>query len=122
MGVTPIHLFRSGNSQHSRLHEVRTAHDPNPPLSPHVDSYMEPISKEIWVAATGNGMSCSDAADPGWRKAWRLPVGSPYPDTLRLWNDDQPPGHWTWAPAYDMSLDHFKAELARVLPFFKPHP
>ncbi len=60
--------------------------------------------------------------DPSWRKPWRLPAGTAYPDILRLWNDDNPPGHWTWAPAYDMPLTDFKIALAMVTSFFKPYP
>jgi hypothetical protein len=127
MGVTPIELFRSGNSQHSRLHEVRSAHDPvksgAPPVDPDVHSYVDVWSQEIWVSsATGSGASSWNAPDSGWRKAWRLPSGTAYPDTLRLWSDNNPPGHWTWAPAYDMLLADFKAELAKVTPWFKQYP
>jgi hypothetical protein len=123
MGVTPIELFRSGNSTHSRLHEVVSAHDPGTQIRvPDVDSYVDAWSQAIWVsAAAGNGASCWNALG-NWRKPWRLPAGSSYPDTLRLWNDDNPPGHWTWAPAYDMPLDDFKAALALVTQLFKPHP
>jgi hypothetical protein len=124
MGVTPIELFRSGNSTHSKLHEVRSAHDPgNQARVPDVDSYVDTWSQAIWVsAATGAGASCWNAPDRRWRKGWRLPAGTPYPDTLRLWNDDNPPGHWTWAPTYDMPLADFKVALAMVTPLFKPHP
>lgn len=123
MGLTPIELFRSGNSTQSRLHEVASAHDPGTQIRvPDVDSYVDAWSQEIWVsAAAGNGASCWNALG-NWRKPWRLPAGSSYPDTLRLWNDDNPPGHWTWAPAYDMPLDDFKAALAIVTQLFKPHP
>jgi len=124
MGVTPIALYRSGNSAHSRLHEVRSPHDPgNPHPFPDVDTYVDAWSKTAWVSsAAGNGASCYNAPDPAWRRPWCLPAGTPYPDTLRLWNDDNPPGHWTWAPAYDMPLDDFKAALASVTPLFKPYP
>jgi hypothetical protein len=124
MGVTPITLFRSGNSSHARLHEVRTAHDPGTSTrSPDVDTYMDRWSHQVWVsAATGGGASSFDAPDSSWRKGWVLDAGAPYPDTLRLWNDDNPKGHWTWSPAYDMSLGDFKAELARVTALFRPYP
>jgi hypothetical protein len=124
MGVTPIELFRSGNSTHARLHEVRSAHDPGTqPRDPDVDSYVDTWSRAIWVsAATGNGASCWNTPDPGWRKPWRLLAGASFPDTLRLWNDDNPPGHWTWAPAYDMPLIDFRAALAMVTPLFKQYP
>jgi hypothetical protein len=123
MGVTPIELFRSGNGTHSRLHEVASAHDPGTQIRvPDVDSYVDAWSQEIWVSATaGNGASCWGALG-NWKKPWRLPVGTFYPDTLRLWNDDNPPGHWTWAPTYDMPLADFKAALATVTKLFKQHP
>jgi hypothetical protein len=118
MGVTQITLFRSGNADHSRLTDVRTAHDSPPANDPDIDTYIETISGEIWVSSgTGGGASAFDAHDPRWRKPWRLPAGTPFPDTLRLWNDDNPKGHWTFAAAYDMSLADFKAELAKVAPW-----
>jgi hypothetical protein len=124
MGVTTLNLFRSGNSTHARLHEVRTQYDPgNQGRDPDVDSYVDTWSKAIWVSSvTGNGASCWSAPDSTWRRAWVLPAGTPYPDTLRLWNDDNPPGHWTWAPAYDMPLSDFKAALATVTALFKQYP
>ena len=80
-------------------------------------------TREVWVSsATGGGASTFDARDPNWRRPWRLPAGSLYPDTLRLWNDNNPPGHWTFAPAYDMPLADFKAGLAKVGPWQKMFP
>jgi len=127
MGVTPTDLFRSGNSKHSRLQEVRTAHDPVKQgisvAAPDVDTYVDSGSQEIWVSsATGGGASAWDAPDSGWRKPWRLPAGTAFPDTLRLWNDNNPQGHWTFAPAYDMPLDVFRAELEKVSALFRQHP
>jgi len=120
--VTPVELFRNGNSTHARLHEVRSAHDPgNQGRDPDVDTFVVPNSKDIWVsAANKNGASCWSAADPGWTKPWRLGAGTIYPDSLHLWNDDNPPGHWSWAPAFDMPLADFKAALGVVTAQFVP--
>ena len=97
MGKTTIDLFRSGNGQHARLHEVKCALVPgsNPAAIPDVDAYVDPQSKDIWVSAAPNynGASCWVAQHTGWRKPWRLLAGEDYPDSLYLWNDDDPPGH-----------------------------
>jgi hypothetical protein len=122
MGVTTVELFRNGNSTHAKLPDVRTAHDPGTPATvPDVDTYVELKSQDIWVSArNGDGASCWNALQAGWRRPWRLPLGSTYPDSLLPWNDDNPPGHWTWAPAYDMPLTDFKAALAMVNTQFVP--
>jgi hypothetical protein len=124
MGKTTVDLFRSGNSRHARLHEVRCAHVPgsNPAAVPDVDSYIEPVTQAIWVSAAPNfnGASCWAARQASWKKPWRLIAGEDYPDGLYLWNDDNPPGHWTWAPAQDMPLDDYITALAVVNAKFKP--
>jgi hypothetical protein len=110
MGVTTADLFRNGNAAHARLTDLRlpSTH----PADPDVDTYVNPTSKDEWVSATnGKGASCWNAKDSGWRKPWRLPANTVYPDCLRPWNDDVPPGHWSWAPAYDMPLADFIAAL-----------
>lgn len=121
MGVTPVDLFRGGKRTHAKLADVRSAHDPgNPSSDPDVESFVEPKSQVVWVsAAKGNGASCWNT-NKGWSRSWQLPAGTQYPDSLRLWNDDNPPGHWTWAPAYDMPLSDFKAALAVVNQRFVP--
>lgn len=50
------------------------------------------------------------------REALRLPVGSPFPDELRLWEDD--PGHYIWEPAMNMPLANYVSVLASVVPLF----
>jgi hypothetical protein len=74
----------------------------------------------VSAADPSKGASCSNAADPKWRKSWRLPARKAYPDSLLLWNDDVPPGHWTWAPAYDMPLAEFIDALSVVNKEFEP--
>jgi hypothetical protein len=115
MGVTLLDLYRSGNASSSRLHNVRTQ-----PGNSDVVISVDPVTGEQWVSAvTGEGVSTWAAPDPTWRgKAWRLPTGSVYPDNLRLWSDV--PGHWMWAPAYNMLLSDYVAALATVTPLFVP--
>jgi hypothetical protein len=122
MGTTTVDLFRSGHSKHARLIEVRCAHDPaNQGRDPDVDSYVDPKTQDIWVSAVqGNGASSWDILRQGWRKPWRLSAGETYPDSLRLWNDDNPKGHWTWAPSSDMPLSDYVAALEIVQKKFKP--
>jgi len=104
MGMTPVDLYRSGNSTSPNLDRVRiTGHDPD------VDTYTGAAGK-IVVEANGKGVSTATAPDPDWSGTpWRLPKGSPYPDTLFVWSDE--PGHYLWAPAADMPLENFKADL-----------
>lgn len=105
MGITPIDLFRSGNSSSPRLDNVRIATAP-----PEVDTYMD-AAGSAWVKANGRGVSTSDAIDPGWLgRPWRLPAGSRISDRLRVWEDA--PGHWVWEPVSDMPLTHYVADLA----------
>ena len=105
MGVTAVDLYRSGNASSPRLHKVRTT-GPNAD----VDIFLDPVTGEEWVSANGKGMSTWDAADPTWSgKPWRLPAGSPYPNSLKVWNDD--PGHWVWEPSANMKLSDYVAAL-----------
>src|SRR4051794_27951046 len=98
MGTTTLDLYRSGNSGGAGLERVRT-NGSNADVDVFVDQ-----SGQTWVLADGKGASTWDAPDPAWRgKPWRLPAGSPYPDSVLAWNDD--PGHWSWAPVTDMPLE-----------------
>jgi hypothetical protein len=116
MGVTTIDLYRSGNAGSARLDRVRVQ-----PGNSDVDLFLDPATGEMWVlAANGEGVSTWDAVDPTWRgKPWRLPMGSVYPDSLRVWSNGVP-GHWAWAPARTMLLSEYVAALATVTPLFKP--
>jgi hypothetical protein len=111
MGSTPIDLFRSGNSSSALLEKVRIV-----PPNDDVDTFTD-AANAVWVKANGRGVSTSAAPDPAWRgKLWRLPVGSTYPDALRLWEDE--PRHWVWEPVTDMPLANYEAALASVNPHF----
>ena len=58
-------------------------------------------------------VSSSDAIDPSWTgKPWRLPIGSLFPDGLRLWEDE--PGHYVWEPAMNMPLADYVRLLVSV--------
>jgi hypothetical protein len=103
MGVTPVDLYRSGNSTSPNLDRVRTT---GPDRD--VDSYVHQGS--TWIEANGKGVSTEVAPNPSWRgRPWRLPAGSRYPDELLVWPDE--PGHYSWAPAKDMTLEDYKAAL-----------
>jgi hypothetical protein len=111
MGVTPIDLFRSGNSRSPRLDNVRIGG-----ADPDVDTFADAVNT-TWVVANGKGISSSDTVDPTWTgKPWRLPAGTIFPDGLRLFEDD--PGHWVWEPATDMPLANYEGLLATVNPLF----
>jgi hypothetical protein len=104
MGITSIELFRSGNSSSCLLERVRIQG-----ANPDVDVYNKG-SGSVWVRSNGLGVSTWDLIDPTWSgKPWRLPVGSAYPDCLRVWNDD--PNHWVWEPFIDMPLSDYVAAL-----------
>ena len=105
MGITPVDLYRSGNSSSPNLDRVRiTGPDRD------VDAY-EDSAGNTWVEANGKGVSTEDAPNPNWRGTpWRLPEKSPYPDVLVVWSDE--PNHYLWAPAKDMMLEDYKAALA----------
>jgi hypothetical protein len=112
MGVTSIDLYRSGNKTHANLENIRIPRD--------ADIFLDPGTGELWVLSwSGKGASTSDAVDPTWTgKAYRLPMNSGYPNTLRVWSDA--PGHWLWAPMQAMLLSEFIAALAMVTPSFRP--
>ena len=108
MGLTPVDLFRSGNSGGPRLTPVR-------PVD--VDTYVIVETETTWVRANGRGVSTWDTVDPAWRgKPWRLPAGSPYPDELLLWNDM--PGHWVWAALQDITLSRYLGALEELSALF----
>jgi hypothetical protein len=111
MGVTPIDLYRSGNNTSPKLDNVRISG-----TNSDVDTFVD-AANTVWVLANGKGVSSSDAIDPSWSgKPWRLPMGSPFPDGLRLWEDD--PGHYVWEPAMPMPLANYVSFLAQVMPLF----
>lgn len=112
MGVTSIDLFRSGNAAGAGLDRVRiNSHDPD------VNTFTDPVTGADWVQADGMGASTFDAPQTTWTgKTWYLPKGSPYPDTLLVWNDD--PGHWAWSPATDMPLSAYLDALRTASALF----
>jgi hypothetical protein len=111
MGVTHIELFRSGNSTHARLTNVRTSG-----ALPDVDTFVD-AAGTVWVLANGKGVSSSAAIDPTWTgRHWRLPAYSAFPDALRLWEDD--PGHFVWEPTVPMPLMNYVSLLAIVNSLF----
>lgn len=100
MGITPVDLFRSGNTTSARLDQIRTTG-----ASADVDTITDRAG-DVWVIANGKGASTSDAADPGWRgRPWMLPKGHIYSALLLVWNDD--PGHWVWQPTHNMLLSDY---------------
>jgi hypothetical protein len=108
MGVTPVELYRSGNSGSPKLDNVRIVGAVRD-----VDTFAD-AANTVWVLANGKGVSSSDAIDPTWTgKPWRLPLGSPFPDELLLWEDS--PGHYVWEPAMNMPLANYASFLASVL-------
>ena len=112
MGITSLDLFRSGNASTAGLERVRiNGRDPD------VDTFADPATGVIWVRANGKGASTVDAPDPTWTgKVWRLAKGSPFSNTLIVWNDD--PGHWAWAPAVDMPLADYVGYLTAASVLF----
>jgi hypothetical protein len=111
MGVTPLELFRSGNSTNAKLDNVRISG-----AWPDVDTFAD-AAGATWVLANGKGVSSSAAIDPTWTgKPWRLPVNSVFPDGLRLREDD--PGHFVWEPTVPMPLGNYVSLLGLVNPRF----
>ena len=111
MGVTPVDLFRSGNSTSARLDNVRINRSDSD-----VDTVID-AANIIWVLANGKGVSSWNAIDPTWTgRPWQLPAGSPVPNELRLWEDE--PGHFVWEPAMNMPLPNYASFLAIVSALF----
>lgn len=97
--TTPVDLWRRGNATSPRLDNIR---------SQDVDT--EKRGNIEFVLANGKGISCFDSRDSGtnW---WKLPAGSLVVAGLTLINDNNPPGHWVFAPAQDMPLDEYRGLL-----------
>jgi hypothetical protein len=49
---------------------------------------------------------------PAGGEFWHLPAGTLYPDELHLENDFA--DHWSWEPAQDMEMAHYRALLATL--------
>ena len=106
-GVTPVGLYRFGNSANAKMDNVRPQDATIYPGPGRVD----------WVKAnSGRGISCSSVPYPSGKQWWLAP-GSPIPSVLVLVNNRR--NHWQWEPANDMPLADFKVALASTHPFFK---
>jgi hypothetical protein len=106
-GVTPVDLYRYGNSSNARMGNVR----------PQDATQFKAPDGTDWVKAnTGRGISCSGVPSPVG-KQWWLPAGTQVPPLLALVNNRGT--HWQWEPTNDIRLASFRAALVSLHPFFK---
>ena len=102
MGITPVDLYRRGNATSARMDHVRP-----------IDVIIFTRNGVEWVAGRSGGISTfASAALPGHGRMWRLLAGTSYPDELVLDNDHG--NQWSWEPATDMELTHYRALLAAL--------
>lgn len=105
--IAPEDLYRIGNSSSPRMDDVR-ARD--------VSTYMQD-GIEI-VIANGRGISLYNKKGlqksplSGW--AWQINAGTSFPMGLTLTQDDDPEGHYTLVPQFNMPLSKFKGLLEEV--------
>src|SRR3954454_23127525 len=103
MGITPVALYRRGNSTTARFDHVRVGTD--------VMSFMQNGTE--WVVGRSGGVSTfSTNPPPGNGRIWALAAGASYPDPLYLNNDSG--AHWSWEPSVDMPLTDYRSALAAV--------
>lgn len=105
--VTPVDLYRDGNTTNARMDHVR---------SKDAQTYFDSNGVEWVKANSGRGISTSDVPRP-FGKQWFLAAGHPVPPGLIVRNDRR--NHWQWEPAQDMPMVTYKTALASLHPFFK---
>ena len=102
MAMTPVDLYRRGNTSGPRMNHVRYSD---------IATFIN--NGDEWVIGQSGGVSCFDInPPPGKGPIWCLPKGSPYSDELFLRDDRNT--HWSWEPAHDMSMGDYRAVLATV--------
>lgn len=100
-------LFRFGNSASSRISSVKPRE---------IDTI--PINGIEVVIANGSGVSLYNkegleaCALTGW--VWEIKLGTHFPIGLKLIKDNDPLGHYTLAPSYNMPLSQYIGLLDQV--------
>jgi len=113
MPQTPVILYRRGNASGPRIDNVRNPNPPDPLHPP--DLAIISQGGVLSVIARSGGVSCFDTSPcPGNGTEWYLPKDTGYPAGLYLRGDPNEPGHYTWEPDTDMTLDAYKALLRQV--------
>ena len=100
-------LYRLGNATTPKLDHVRTEG------SKDVDTYLQ--SGLLMVRANGRGVSLlteAGAASRGDVWLWIIPKSTSMPPGLALHNDAR--DHYHLCPAFDMTLDEYRALLAKL--------
>jgi hypothetical protein len=109
-GTTSVDLFRTGNTTSARMENVRTGVPPQTA----VDVQTVAEGGIVFVLPNTGGISTLTSASALGAPVWKIPKGTTYPDTLKVWNDKT--GHWQWAPASKMKMADYQAALATINP------
>jgi hypothetical protein len=108
MGVTPVDLYRAGNSTGPRMDHVR----------PNRDIVVVKQHGVDWVDVQQGGISTRERTYWPHRGWWRIPQGTPFTNFLVVRNDHG--DHWVWEPAQGMELAEYVRLLATLNKEFLP--
>lgn len=100
-GTTTVDLFRSGNTTSARMENVRVN-----------DVTQVTEGGVVYVLPNSGGISTFSSSAGVSTTVWKIPKGTVYPDTIKVWNDT--PGHWAWEPASKMTLANFTSIMASM--------
>jgi hypothetical protein len=92
------------------MENVRTATPPQ--TTKDLDTVTE--GGVVYVLPNTGGISTFSSSTSVPVPVWKIPKGTTYPDTLKVWNDKPANGHWTWAPFSKMKMSDYQATLAAI--------
>jgi hypothetical protein len=107
-GTTTVDLYRTGNTTSARMENVRTG------IAPQTSVDVSTVTEAgvVYVLPNTGGISTLTSANGLGATVWKIPKGTVYPNTLKVWNDKT--GHWQWAPAAKMKMSDYQAALATI--------